>query len=180
VVYQSGLVLPPGRFGLKVVARENASGLTGSYESTLNVPDLTKRPLKISSVVLSTQLKTGEARRTDNPLVQGGLQVVPNLTHVVTRDQRLYFFYEVYDPTVGPDGAARLRTSLAFYRGRLKVLETPPVERTALDARDRKAVVFRFDVPATDFAPGVYTCQVNVVDTLGSAFGFPRLVFLVR
>jgi VWFA-related protein len=180
VLYQSGLELPPGRFALKVVARENASGLTGSFEAPLVVPDLAKRPLKVSAIVLSSQLETSTVRRSDNPLLQDGLLVVPNLTHVVSRSQRLYFFYEVYDPSAAPDGGMHVRTSLAFYRGKRKVFETPVVERTAADVASRKAVVFRFDVPATGFPPGVYTCQVNVIDTVGGAFTFPRIVFQVK
>ena len=73
-----------------------------------------------------------------------------------------------------------LRTSLAFYRGKIKVLETPIVERAALDAPDRKAALFRLEVPADAFKPGLYTCQVNVIDGAAGKFAFPRLAMLVR
>ena len=33
VLYQSGVTLPPGRFSVKAVVRENATGLMGTYES---------------------------------------------------------------------------------------------------------------------------------------------------
>ena len=83
-----------------------------------------------------------------NPLVRDDVEIVPNLTHVVSQDQKLYFYYEVYDPTRRPTTHPQVRTSLAFYRGKVKVFETPVVERTALDAADRKAAVFQFEVPA--------------------------------
>jgi hypothetical protein len=35
-------------------------------------------------------------------------------------------------------------------------------------------------VPAADFKPGLYTCQVNVIDEAGGKFAFPRLAFYVR
>ncbi len=44
---------------------------------------------------------------------------------MVERDQKLFFYYEVYDPTLGTDRQADIRTSLAFYRGKVKVMETP-------------------------------------------------------
>ncbi len=183
VLYQSGVTLPPGRFGAKVVVRENTGGLIGSFETPLVVPDLkgdAKQPgLKVSSVVLSTQLQPA-SKRSDNPLVRDGIQLLPNLTHVVGRDQKLFFYYEVYDPEAADGGAPQLRTSLAFYRGRVKVYETPVVERTKVDAPDRRAALFQFEVPPDAFTPGLYTCQINIIDAVAGRFAFPRLALYVR
>jgi VWFA-related protein len=179
ILYQSGMTLPPGRFSIKAVVRENASGLMGTFEAPITVPELASRPLKASSVVLSTQLQAG-AGRSDNPLVRDGVQIVPNLSHVVGRDQRLYFYYEVYDAGTGPQQAVDLRTSLAFYRGAVKVLETPVIARTTIDVQGRRATVFQLEVPPESFEPGLYTCQVNIIDETAGQFTFPRLVFYVR
>ncbi len=92
----------------------------------------------------------------------------------------MYFYYEVYDPTVDAAGAPHLTTSLAFYRGRVKVFETPLVDRTTIDDPDRKAVIFQFQVPASELKPGLYTCQVNVVDEIAKRFAFPRLAVYVK
>jgi VWFA-related protein len=180
VLYESGVTLPPGRFAVKVVVRENASGLMGSFEAPVIVPELKQSPVKVSSVVLSTQVQqvTGKAR-SDNPLTRDGVQLIPNVTHVVGRDQKLFFYFEVYEP-VAAEGATDVRASLAFYRGKVKVLETPVVERTSLDAPDRHAAVFRLEVPAEAFKPGLYTCQVNIIDAGAGKFAFPRLAMLVR
>ena len=181
VLYQTGLTLPPGRFVLKVVVRENTHGTTGSYEMPLVVPDLAQVPMRLSSVVLSTQTRPATGRRlAGNPLVRDGTELLPSLTHVVDHAQRMFFYYEVYDPAIEPGQSPRVKTSLAFYRGRTKVFETPVVERTATDAADRTAVIFQFEVPAERFAPGLYTCQINVVDDVAGRFVFPRLAVYVR
>jgi len=180
VLYQSGMTLPPGRFGLKVVVRENETGLTGSYEAPVRVPQLAQAPLKVSSVVLSTQLQAAPKGKSDNPLVRDGVQLLPNLTHVVGRDQKLFFYYEVYDPAMEAGKGPELRTSLAFYRGKVKVLETPVVVRSTVDAGDRKAALFQFEVPAERFTPGLYTCQINIIDEVAGNFAFPRMELLVR
>ena len=101
VLYQSGVTLPPGRFAVKVVVRENTNGAIGSFEASVIVPELKQAPVKVSSVVLSTQLQTLTGGRSDNPLARDGVQVIPNVTHVVGRDQKLYFYFEVYEPAVG-------------------------------------------------------------------------------
>jgi len=181
VLYQSGVTLPPGRFSVKVVVRENTTGRMGSYEAPIVVPELKQAPMKVSSVVLSTQLQAVAAKtKTDNPLVRDGVQLLPNLTHVVGRDQKLFFYYEVYDPGQAAGSGPQLRTSLAFYRGKVKVFETPVVERTAVDAPDRHAALFQFEVPASSFKPGLYTCQINIIDTVAGKFDFPRVLFAVR
>jgi hypothetical protein len=35
-------------------------------------------------------------------------------------------------------------------------------------------------VPLAQLKPGLYTCQVNVIDDAGGTFVFPRLPILVR
>ena len=131
--------------------------------------------------MLSTQLQTVATKtKTDNPLVRDGVQLLPNLTHVVGKDQKLFFYYEVYDPGQSNGSPPELRTSLAFYRGKVKVFETPVVERTAVDAPDRHAALFQFEVPASSFTPGLYTCQINIIDAVSGKFDFPRMLFAVR
>ncbi len=179
VLYQSGVTLPPGRFSLKVIVRENATGKIGSFETALSVPELKQAPVRVSSVMLSTQLQAGPRGRSANPLVRDGVQLVPNLTHVVSRDQKLFFYYEVYEPGEA-EGGPQLRTSLAFYRGRVKVFETPVVERLAVDAADRKAAVFQFEIPAGSFRPGLYACQINIIDAATGKYAFRRLAFYVK
>jgi VWFA-related protein len=180
VLYQSGVILPPGRFSVKVVVRENANGTMGSFEAPIAIPQLNAASLKVSSVVLGTQMQPAPRARSENPLVRDGMQLLPSLTRVVARDQKLYFYYEVYDPAKAGDGAPDVRTSLAFYRGKVKVFETPVVRQSAIDESARGAAVFRFEVPAHSFEPGLYTCQVNVIDEVAGSFAFPRLDLLVR
>jgi VWFA-related protein len=184
IQYQTGLELPPGRYRVKVVVRENEDGAIGSYETDLVVPDLSRDSVKISSVVVGTQLQAGVKKNDHNPLARDGRELVPNVTHVVSSGQHLYFYYEIYDPAhAAGDGAAApisVTTSIAFFRGRARAFETPPVEASALTAPDRKAAEFRFDVPAASLPPGLYTCQINVIDDTAGTFAFPRLQLYVR
>jgi VWFA-related protein len=179
VLYQTGVTLPPGRFSMRIVVRENANGQMGTFETAVLVPELKQAPVKVSSLVLGTQLQNVAARKTSSPLVRDGLELVPNLTHIVRRGQKVYFYYEVYDPA-SEGGASQLRTNLTFYRGKVKVFETPVVERTRLDVADRRAAVFQFEVAADSFTPGLYTCQINIIDAVAGRFAFPRLQLYVR
>ena len=86
----------------------------------------------------------------------------------------------MYDPSEAAGSPPQLRTSLAFYRGKVKVYETPVVERTTIDAPERHAALFQFEVPPDAFTPGLYTCQINVIDTVAGHFAFPRVMLFVK
>ena len=104
VQYQTGFEMPPGKYHVKVVVRENQDGTFGSYETDIVVPDLKKDAVKLSSVVVGTQLQAGARKNDRNPLVRDGRELVPNVTHVVSAGQHLYFYYEVYDPAQPVEG----------------------------------------------------------------------------
>jgi hypothetical protein len=180
VQYRTGFTLPPGSYRLKVVVRENEGGALGSFETELLVPDLRKSPLKLSSVVFGTQLAPAVKTDPPSPLARDGEELVPSVTHVVSTTQPLYFYYEVYDPARAPGGDVKVLTSIAFFRGSAHRYETPLVEVKRVTAADRNAAILELAVPAGSLKPGLYTCQVNVIDDVAGRFTFPRLALLVR
>src|SRR6266702_4076689 len=196
IQYSTGFTLAPGRYHVKFVVRENQTGRMGSFETDLQVPDMKKAPLKLSSIVLSSQRTPNAAKKAVSPLVRDGVEWIPNVPHVFRQDQHLYFLYEVYDPsrqktdgpapaaspglTRRPAGAVRVLTSIEFLSGGVKVYETPLVEANAVNIPERGAVAFQFDVPLTQLKPGTYVCQVNVIDDAGGSFSFPRLALRVQ
>jgi VWFA-related protein len=181
VQYDSGFVLPTGKYHFKFVVRENQTGRTGSFETDFTVPELKNQPLKMSSVVLANQIQpSGKKKNADNPLVRDGSEIVPSVTHVFSTGQHLYLYYEVYDPGRQNNAGIRVLTNVAFFRGNAKVYETPLVDAKELSAGNRKAAIFQLDVALTQLKPGFYTCQVNVIDDAAGHFSFPRVALLVR
>ncbi len=188
VQYETNFELPPGVYRLKLVVRENHDGTIGSLDTTLVVPDVTTQAPRLSSVVLSTQ-RAPAPRRTANPLVRGGQALVANVARVVSANQAVTFYYEVYDPqrarpggdASGPaaSGAPRVLSSVACYRGARRVYQTDLVEARQLTAHERGAVAFELTVPPSALGPGLYTCQVNVIDDVAETFAFPRLTLYV-
>jgi len=194
IQYSTGFTLAPGCYQLKFVVRENQTGAMGSFETLINVPDLKKAPIKLSSVVLASQRTATKDKSSTNPLDRDGVQWVPNVAHVFRQNQHLYLLYEVYDPTrekdapaqaASPglgrreDGPVRVLTSMELLSGGVKVYETPVVTATSLNEPQRGAVAFQFDVPLTDLKPGTYVCQINVIDDAGGSFSFPRVAVRV-
>jgi VWFA-related protein len=217
VQYNTGFVLAPGNYHLKFIVRENQTGHMGSFETDVTIPDLRKAPLRMSSVVLSSLRTpvTKTPKKNENPLIQDQTQLVPNVTHVFTRDQHLYLQYEIYDAAKGkvtvnasaatgsvPQGGAapnppagspgqaaqskesresiHVLTSIEFLQGNVKVYESKQIAATEITAPNRKAVVFQMDLPLQPLKPGLYVCQVNVIDDVSGNFAFPRWPILIK
>ena len=100
--YQTGFEMPPGTYHVKVVVRENQDGTFGSVRDRRRRSRPEEGAVKVSSVVVGTQLQAGARKNDRNPLVRDGRELVPNVTHVVSAGQHLYFYYEVYDPGAAP------------------------------------------------------------------------------
>jgi hypothetical protein len=185
VQYDAGFLLPPGRFRLRFIVRENQTGQIGSFEADVLIPNLAAAPVKVSSVIASAQKANARAKK-DNPLMRNGTELIPSVTHVFSRNQHLYLFYEVYDPAHPEDAdannksAVRLLTNAAFFRGNNKVYETPLMEVKQINTPERKAATIELDVPLSELRAGFYTCQVNVIDEAAGQVVFPRLALLVR
>ena len=186
IQYTTSFDLPPGKYQLKFVVRENQTGRMGSFIADVTLPDLKKAPLKMSSIVLASQRSPS---KKDDPLVRNGEEYVPNISHVFRQDQQMYLLYEIYDPahSKAAEGAPKeaksavnLLSSLELIQGSTKVYETPIVEARSINVDGRDAVSIELDVPLSGLKPGSYICQLNVIDDAAGSFAFPRFAVLVR
>jgi len=186
IQYTTSFNLPPGKYELKFVVRENQTGRMGSFIADVTLPDLKKAPLKMSSIVLASQRQPS---KKDDPLVRDGEEYVPNISHVFRQDQHMYLLYEIYDPAheKAAEGAPKeaksaidLLSSLELIQGSTKVYETPIVQAKSINVEGRDAVSIELDVPLSGLKPGPYVCQLNVIDDAAGSFAFPRFAVLVR
>ncbi len=181
VLYQSGVTLPPGRFSVKAVVRENATGLMGTYES---------RDHRARAEEGADEAQLHRHQHADGAGGQGQDRQPAGARRRAARAQpdarrrvairSCSSTTRCTTPRRQPARPPQLRTSLAFYRGKVKVYETPVVERTTIDAPERHAALFQFEVPPDAFTPGLYTCQINVIDTVAGHFAFPRVMLFVK
>jgi hypothetical protein len=127
--------------------------------------------------------------KMNTPLVRGGMEYVPNISHVFRQDQHLYLLYEIYSPArekaaadapKGTKSGVNLLSSLELIQGATKVYETPLVQARAVNVVGRDAVAMELDVPLSGLKPGAYICQLNVIDDAAASFAFPRFAVLVR
>jgi VWFA-related protein len=184
IAYDTGYVLPPGKYKLKMLARENETGKMGTFEHPFVIPDLTVEQVKlpISSVILSSQrtqlseavfnAEKDKKLLTLNPLFQDGKKMVPSVTRVFNKSQEMYIYLEAYEPAAA--STEPIVATVTFYRGKVKEFQTDPLQVTdGLNAKT-KAVPLRFSLPMSTLRAGNYTCQVSVFDPSAQKFNIWR------
>ncbi len=188
LLYQGGVVLGPGNYKLKFVARENESGKIGTFEENLVVAPAQPGKMTLSSVLLSSQLvpvqKSSEvqtkgqgvrAKLTNSPLEINGETIVPSVTRLFTQSQTLYVFFQAYFPEKTESKEAfdgnSLRAGLIFFRNGLQVNATPLLAPAEVDPKKHTAS-FRISLPLAKLQGGRYTVQAVVIapGTQHSAF----------
>ena len=190
--YDTGFTLTPGKYRLKFLAREDQTGKMGTFETTFVVPDLDAqvKALRLSSVVWANQREplqaaVGAAEKrsrlmANHPLVHDGQKLIPSITRVFRKDQNLYVYFEVYEPSLDPgQKTPDVAATLSFYRGQVKAFESSPVQVTQVAGSRKQTAPFQFQIPLSSLTPGRYTAQVNVVDEVGRKFAFPRAPLVV-
>jgi VWFA-related protein len=183
IEYDTGFTLLPGKYKIKLLARDAETGRIGTYETTFVIPNLNKevKRIPVSSVVLSSQrvdlkdaiynaLKSKEQAETTNPLVQDGQKLIPSVTRVFSKSRDMYVYLQAYEP--GVTSATPMVAFVAFYRGESKVLETPPRSVTEGLSNRLKTLPLRFDISLDQLSPGAYNCQVTVLDPMGQKAAF--------
>jgi VWFA-related protein len=184
--YDAGLTVGPGVYTLRFLARENQTGKMGTFETRVLVPDLGKsKDMRVSSVVWSSQkeavaaavgtVNNDKKSLESHPLISNGQKTVPSITNVFRKEQTLYVYFEVYDPTVDADRKLpNLSARLELVAGAKKVFQSAPVRQTALVANRPGVASFSFTVPLAEIPAGQFVAQVDVIDQMGKKFAFPR------
>ena len=190
LVYQGGIILAPGEYKLKFLARENESGRIGTFEQTLSLAPPQFDRLQVSTLLLSSQVEAvqnaaqiktqalGEdAKMKSSPLDVGGERIIPSVTRLFTGDQTLYVFFQAYAPQKAD--ANSLRAGLVFFRNGQRLSDTPMVAPTEYDEKTRTAS-FRLSLPLSSLSAGRYTVQAIVVDAGTAYAAFTRNYFALR
>jgi len=194
LLYEGEITLPPGKYNLKVVARENEGGKIGTFETPLDLPQISEQALSISTVVLSNEVRPSEQlprtrfdRDRTAPLQVGSRTVLPSVTRVFRTNQTLSVYLESYagkasTPSSAPSAAAGTgvppSVALVFLRHGKKFAEAGPFAAKAEKGSAAKTSYFA-QIPLEKFPVGRYTVQVNVLDPAAARVAFTRVPMAV-
>jgi hypothetical protein len=184
IEYDSGYTLLPGKYTIKVLARDDETGRIGTFQTSFVIPNLNKelKRVPISSVVLSGERKSykeaifnvaKEKEQTKqaaaDPLVQNGAKLLPSVTRVFSKGRNLFVYLQAYEGTAPPQP---LIAFVSFYQGQTKVYETQSLEVSPTPNTRLEIAPLNFTVDLSQLPPGKYDCQVTVLDPTGQKGAF--------
>lgn len=137
IEYSSGYTLLPGKYTIKVLARDDETGRIGTFQTTFVIPNLNKetKRVPISSVVLSGEraqmndaiynASKGKEQAKEiaaDPLIQNGAKMIPSVTRVFSKGRSLYVYLQAYEapitaPAAPAAGAATVTPVVATTTG---------------------------------------------------------------
>jgi VWFA-related protein len=182
--YVTGYTLLPGKYNIKVLARDDETGRIGTFQTTFVIPNLNKedKRIPISSVVLSSQrtdlkealynAKTNVKEEVADPLVVNGQKLIPSVTRVFSKTKEMYIYLQAYEQGVTPPEP--LVAFVSFYRGQTKEFETEPIKVTTPASARLNTMLFNFDIGLKDIPVGEYQCQVTILNPTGQKVAFWR------
>jgi hypothetical protein len=153
----SRILASPGRYQLKVAARETGEGRTGSVLYDLEVPDFHADLLSLSGVVLtSTRANTLLTVKPDAALEEL-LPAPPTTERSFTSADILAVAMELYDAVAPPEHIEVVATVIRD-DGRLMFRAK---EEAAPDGWNGQRYVYKVLIPMRDLAPASYTLNIE-------------------
>ncbi len=180
-------LVPPGRYTVRLMAREAASGRSGVRLLDVTVPDydggaafaLPPLVLDDSRRWLSLEMGAGKARAASasQPFRLRSEPFVPRTSFEVRPGTRERLVLIVWDPELAGDPAAdvEIRSTLTASDGRAVEPGRLQVERVHADGEGRRTFVFAYTPDAV--APGDYTLRIGLDEggSLSEAYALLRV-----
>jgi VWFA-related protein len=154
--------LPPGLYQARVAARDDKSGRVGSAHAWIEVLDLSKKRLAMSSLLLGER---PQSTLTNVSSAAEGSPIALSASHRLKRDSTLRFLIFAYNTAIStvdqkPDVAVQVQV----------IRDDQPVITTALrkistdGVADLARLPYAAEISLNELLPGRYILQVTIID----------------
>lgn len=174
------LKLPPGRYQIKVAAREAGRGAIGTLTHDVDVPDFSKAPLTMSGIAVSSAYASRVATANPDPGFKDVLPTPPTALREFPRGDDLALFVEVYDNQGRTPHRVALKTTIVADDGRVAFAASD--ERRSEELQGATGGYgYVQKVPLAGFAAGRYVLRIEAQTLLaGGGTAARELEFRVR
>ena len=178
VAYVFPVFLGPGLYQVRVAARDEKSGRTGSANGWVEIPDLSAGKLTLSSLITGQQTPPRDAN-------SGGPQPTfdqadLSIDRMYERNSVLRFLFFVYNAKraaadANPDVAAQVQV----LRDNQPVITTA-LKKIATAGADLERLPYAADLSLSDLPAGQYVLQVTVVDRVARTSATQQSRFTIQ
>jgi VWFA-related protein len=163
ITYTYPANVPPGLYQVRVAVRDDLSGRTGSVHAWIEVPDLIKGQLAMSSLLLgerNASTMTNVSSSTETP-------VLLNASHRFKADSTLRFLVFGYNAKYSEtEKQADVAVQVQVIRDDQPVITTALRKISTEGLADPARIPYAAEIPLPGLQPGRYLLQVTFIDRL--------------
>jgi VWFA-related protein len=156
--------LDPGLYQVRTAVRDDKSGRVGSAHAWMEIPDLTKKQLVMSSLLL------GERNQSTVTNVSKSDDLGPvalSASHRFSRESTLRFLMFVYNTELSPtDKKPDTAVQVQVIRDDQPVITTALRRITTDEITDLARLPYAAEIPLSSLQAGRYLLQISVIDRL--------------
>jgi VWFA-related protein len=174
-LWNQQLRLPPGLYQVRVAVRERGSGRTGSAQQWIEVPDISRGGLQLSSLFLAERSSsTGEQSSAPRTLMV-------DVDHRFARSSVLRYQTYVYNAApAGPNSAPDVEVQTRVLRDGRTLVTQPTQKVPTAPPADPARLPYWAEVSLADLPPGRYLLQVTAIDRTAKTSATQSTRFIVE
>lgn len=154
------LTLPPGRYQIRVGARELNGGAVGTVTQALDVPDFSKAPLQLSGMAIASASAARMPTANPDPQLKDVLPNAPTALRQFPPNDTLALFAEVYDNQTSTPHRVAITSSVIADDGR--VLLAASDERSSAELQGKKGGYgYTRELSLAPLPPGRYVLRIE-------------------
>jgi hypothetical protein len=160
------LHLPPGRYQIRVAAKEGGTSRVGTINYDIDVPDFTQDPLMMSGIAITSASSVRMSTVKPDEELKAALPAPPVAVRDFPKGDEMALFAEVYDNDVKTPHTVDITSTVVAEDG--KTVFTAHEERQSSDLQGKPGGyghTARFST--TEFAPGTYVLTVEARSRAG-------------
>lgn len=163
IAYVFPVFLGPGLYQVRVAARDEKSGRTGSAHGWVEIPDLSGGKLTLSSVIIGRQAPTPTTNTSGNGQPKSE-HVDFSIDRQYQRNSVLRFLFFVYNAARAPaDSRPDVAAQVQILRDNQPVITTA-LKKIETEGVDLDRLPYAADLSLADLPAGQYVLQVTAVD----------------
>jgi VWFA-related protein len=178
VIYSHKLPLKPGIYQVRVAARDDKSGRTGSNAQWIEIPDLASRRLTLSSMLVGGQFIGSSQKQATGGNSQEQVQF--SVDRRFKANSHLNFLTIIYNAAQSGAGAPDLEATIRITRDGQTIV-TSPVRKLAIDpGMDAARIPYGADIGLKSMPAGRYVLQVTINDRVAQTSATQQITFEIE
>jgi VWFA-related protein len=161
ITYTYPALLPSGLYQVRVAARDDKSGRTGSAHGWIQIPDLTKKQLEASSLLLGERAPDTISNVSSPPSI-GPISLSAN--HRFRRNANLRFLIFAYNTLLASDQKPDVAVQVQLVRDDQPVFTTALRKVGTEGVTDLTRLPYAAEIPLNDLQSGQYILHVTLID----------------